>query len=340
MDCRRMEQLISPYLDGELTPAEAAAVGAHLSVCANCKREYEAILRISIACRQMREVLRPAPAGFKDALMAHISNTDQVVTPIVYKNRFSRGWKQAGAAAAVLMLLGAAGIQATPVLQLAHKIPALIQTGNSGSVAINTTNEAATTTQPGAATSTSGTATPTQGTITPTPRTNNATKPQQVASVPSTNSADSTPVVFLNKQRFITTVLLQVKVTDPTDALEQATELTAAVQATTHNLGQQVNATGSYTVLKIVVAKSSASSLITALGSLGTVSGQDVDNKDISTYYTDTLSQYQTLVTQRATLQDASQKAGLDQRINALVSELQDWEQKADQETIVLWLEK
>jgi hypothetical protein len=272
--------------------------------------------------------------------MMHINNADKAVTPIDYINRFSRGWKQAGVAAAVLLLLGAAGIHATSILQLAHKIPALIQPDSHGAVAINTTNEAATTTQPGEATSTLGTTTSVPQTVTPAPGTNNPTTPQQVAAVPSTNSAGSTPVVFLNKQRFITTVLLQVKVTDPTDALEQATKLAAAVQATTQNLGQQVNATGSYTVLKITVAKSSASSLITNLGNLGTVSGQDVDNKDISTDYTDTLSQYQTLVTQRATLQDASQKAGLDQRIDALVAELQNWEQKAEQETIVLWLEK
>jgi len=331
MDCRRMEQFISPYLDGELTPTETAGVGSHLSVCGTCQREYEAMLGISAACRQIREIILPAPAGFKDAVMQHMSDIEKTAPPVSYTAWFSRRWKQAaGAAAAVVLLLGAASIHTVPVAQLADKIPALIQTDSNSTVAINPVNDA-TSTQPGVVTSAPAAAHPV-------PATNNSST-TQIAAVAAPSSVRSAPV-FMNTERYATTTLLQVRVTDASAALEQAVKLAAAVQASTQNLGQQVNANGSYTVLKITVAKSAASSLLTDLSNLGTVSGQDVNKKDISASYADTLYQYQNLVTERATLQDDSQKAGLDQRIAALVAELQNWEQIAEQETIVLWLEK
>lgn len=338
MDCRGMEQLISPYLDGELTPAEAAELSLHLLVCDTCHGEYAAMVRISAACQQRLDIILPAPAGFKDALMLHIGKIEKAATPIGYSSWFNRGWKQAaGAAAAILLLLGAASINTTPLVQLASKIPALIQPDSLSSIAVNTVTQAPS--DPAEiATSIPQNVVPAPQTVDPALPTNNSSTPQ-IASVPSAGVSHPAPV-FLNKERFITTTLLQVKVPDATAALEQATNLAATAQATTQNLGQQVNATTSYTVLKITVGKSAASSLLADLGNLGRVSGQQIDRKDISTDYADTLSQYQTLITQRATLQDASQGPELDQRIDILISELQDWEQKAEQETIVLWLEK
>lgn len=47
--CRRVFALLSAYIDGDLAPAQARAVEAHLSGCAGCRRELEewrALLRM------------------------------------------------------------------------------------------------------------------------------------------------------------------------------------------------------------------------------------------------------------------------------------------------------
>ena len=55
MECDRMEALISPYLDGDLSAAEKAAVEAHLHDCPRC-REMLALLReVSASLRAFPE---------------------------------------------------------------------------------------------------------------------------------------------------------------------------------------------------------------------------------------------------------------------------------------------
>ncbi len=334
MDCIRIVKLISPYLDGELDPGEAGAVMSHLTACADCQREYEDLVQLSVALKQMGTVLVPAPAGFKNALMLRI-NEEKVLVPVQKSRWFNQRWRQAvtGAAAALLLIFSAVSMNPSPIVQLADKTEVVDTVQTPGLTNIY---------QP----DTGVLVKPTDNLPVVQPRTetpvaeekkNNSTpvvSPIQVA-----NNARSTHV-FLNIERTIRTTLLKVRVGDSALAQEKVLQIAADMKAQTQNLGQQVNENGSYTALKITVAKSSANSLINKLGDLGTVIGQEVDNKDISTRYSETLYQYQALVTQRATLQDASQKTQLDQRIGTLQNELNDWEQKAEQETIVLWLEK
>jgi len=333
MDCRKIEQLISPFLDGELVSVEAGAVRSHLSVCASCQQEYEDLVRVSVSLQQMGEVLVPAPIGFKDTLMQRI-NEEKVITPVQTSRWFKRSWRQAavGAAAALLLIFGATSMNMSPVFRIAENTPIIeSQPGVSSSGQVTSTNNVSPA-QPGVVT-------PRQSEgVTPVV-TKDSTTPLATTD-PTANSLRSAPVFLNNKERAIITTMLKVNVNGSNSALENALTLADNAQAQTQNLGQQVNNNGSYTALKITVAKSSAGNLISELSSLGTVSSKEVDKNDISARYSETLSQFQTLVTQRATLQDVSQKAQLDQRIETLESQLQDWEQKSERETIVLWLEK
>jgi anti-sigma factor RsiW len=337
----RFEQLISPFLDGELAPGEAGAVRSHLTACAACQREYEDLAQLSSAMKQMEVVLMPAPAGFKDSLMLKI-NEERVITPIKKSRWFNQSWRQvvAGAAAALLIIFSAVTMNSMPIVQLAEKTPVVDTVQPSG---ISNKYVANNTSTPEVVTAPDNLATvppKVEGAISaenPTEKDNNSSpvvSPVQVAS-----NVRSAPV-FLNKERTIKTTLLKVRVADASLAQDKVLQIAGDIPIQTQNLGVQVNETGSYTTLKITVAKTSANSLINKLGSLGTVIGQEADNKDISTRYSETLYQYQSLVTQRATLDDASQKAQLDQRIDTLQKELTDLELKAEQETIVLWLEK
>lgn len=43
MNCRRVESLMSAYIDGELTGAEMLEIRGHIDECAECAREHESI---------------------------------------------------------------------------------------------------------------------------------------------------------------------------------------------------------------------------------------------------------------------------------------------------------
>jgi len=45
MDCARMQQLFSPYIDGRVSGAEMHAVTRHIEKCARCEWEYAAMQR-------------------------------------------------------------------------------------------------------------------------------------------------------------------------------------------------------------------------------------------------------------------------------------------------------
>lgn len=343
MDCRKIEQLISPFIDGELTLAEAEILRAHLSSCANCAKEYEAMAQLSAACKEWGDILIPAPAGFKDDLMLllnkEIAHQESITARVGSGHWLSRNWKQAtaGVAAAILLVIGTLSMSSSPVVQLAQNPPSITQPENPSPTIGNNngagdTNNTGSNSQTNTVTNPSGTQTPITGGNT----IGSAITPN------STAVQKESPMVFLSKDRYITSVLLQVKVGDSYTASQKVLSMSDKAGAQTQNLGQQVNDNGTYTLLKITVPKSTASDLIAKLGSLGTVAGKDVNNSDISSEFADKYSQYQTLTAQRTALQDATQKtnASLDQRIKTLENELQDWDQQANEETIVLWLEK
>lgn len=58
MDCRRIETLLSPLLDGEVDPDDAPAVRAHLAACPRCAARLETLR----ATRAAVADLRPEPS--------------------------------------------------------------------------------------------------------------------------------------------------------------------------------------------------------------------------------------------------------------------------------------
>lgn len=65
-DCAECEQLLQPYLDRVLTPAEVAEAEEHLQGCSYCRRAYkfEADLRMLVR----RAASEPMPAELKQRL--------------------------------------------------------------------------------------------------------------------------------------------------------------------------------------------------------------------------------------------------------------------------------
>lgn len=112
MNCRDVEDRITPLVDGELVAAEAEAVSAHLAACPPCRRaaDQERLCR-----RVLRECAPRLAAHAPFALKARVRNT----LPPVASRGFGR-WRWVLAAAASLVaaigLLAVAGVvRPTPV---------------------------------------------------------------------------------------------------------------------------------------------------------------------------------------------------------------------------------
>lgn len=329
MDCRHVEELISAYADGELDKVEAGEVSRHLTGCACCQASYALTMQLAEACRQIGQTVVPAPMGFANVLMQRIREEEAAVA-VPRIPWYYRHWKQAaaGIAAGLLLVWGAVGINLAPVADIAQNPAAIVQpdpgnpvadnpTGNQNSDISGNQGSAPETTSPDSV----------RNSVTP-----GATDPVQYV------NHDLPGQVLLNKERSIVSTLLQVKVNNSAYALQQALNMAAQAKASTQDLGQQIDQNGSYTTLKITVAKSAAGNLINQLSSLGVVTNKEVTKNDITTHYAETLSEYQILAAQRATLQDGNQIADLDQRLNNLESQMMNWEEQAEQETILLWL--
>jgi anti-sigma factor RsiW len=92
--------MLSAYLDGELTDAERAAVDARLEASAEWRDELAEVRAARDALRGLPE--RDAPAGFWDALHARVADDDDEVVVPIHAARSTRrrwGWVAASAAA-------------------------------------------------------------------------------------------------------------------------------------------------------------------------------------------------------------------------------------------------
>ena len=68
--CEKFAALLDPYIDGELSPEEAARVREHLAVCGRCREYVQAALAIRDAFPAVEDV--EVPAGFTDEVMAAV----------------------------------------------------------------------------------------------------------------------------------------------------------------------------------------------------------------------------------------------------------------------------
>ena len=95
-DCRQMEALLPPFVDGEARPDERAAVEAHLAACASCRDAVSAQRAVrELLVSRRASLSEPAPA----ALAAHLRHAaeGQLLPPVRPR------WTALAAAAAVVL---------------------------------------------------------------------------------------------------------------------------------------------------------------------------------------------------------------------------------------------
>ncbi len=89
MECRKIQEYFSAYLDGELPEAQAELVARHLEVCSLCQQEFQAWERLwdFLAAEPVQ-----APADLTDRVLARL--------PI---NRPQPWWRHLALAASLLL---------------------------------------------------------------------------------------------------------------------------------------------------------------------------------------------------------------------------------------------
>ncbi len=68
--CAETFRRLQDYLDRELSPAETAAVEAHLAECGVCAEEYR--FEASVLRHVRRGVEEPVPAGLADSVLDRV----------------------------------------------------------------------------------------------------------------------------------------------------------------------------------------------------------------------------------------------------------------------------
>jgi hypothetical protein len=77
MKCSRIRNMISQYVDDELTPDEKKLFVTHVQGCPGCKEELEEIQ--SVHQLFVSAEMYPAPLGFATRVMAHLEEPEETV---------------------------------------------------------------------------------------------------------------------------------------------------------------------------------------------------------------------------------------------------------------------
>jgi len=341
MNCKDVKNLISPYIDGELSGSSADEVKMHIDACPDCRQTYAEYLQISSLFKVMGKNITPAPEGFKDSVMQRIIENQKVVS-LPLGRRLSRSWKQITATAAAVAVLAFSGFN--------FLLPATVQLADNNKpgtvVTIPKNNPDTPSVDPGE------TNDPVNPDVSSDPSVPDVSHNNNDDSLGADNTGNSnsdtkpgiqnnsTPVFLSKDQQTLSTTMVKISTGDCPTPYEKAVAIAGESGAKTESLGQQVTNDITYSLIKITVNRKSAPALINKLTNIGSIVSQEENLTDISTAYTDAQNEYLNLIAQYSYEKDPVEKAKLEQKINNTANQLGEFKQQAEQATIVLWLEE
>jgi predicted anti-sigma-YlaC factor YlaD len=115
-DCKKIADMISGYLDGELTQGDRQLVEVHLEQCKQCRNAYDEMARLSEAVGKLSFGEMPPEAWSK------------MMNDLTVRTSRGAGWLLY--VAGLVLVLGYAAYQ----FSIDDEIPALIKTGVAGIV--------------------------------------------------------------------------------------------------------------------------------------------------------------------------------------------------------------
>lgn len=177
-------------------------------------------------------------------------------------------------------------------------------------------------------------------------------RPDAPRQMPAVKEPDKNPVVaannpgkteekkvFLNKTRIIKTTMLKVAVAELESARDRSREIARSAGAeVSSELSAQSNGRRSI-ILRFTIAPERAERFLADLAALGEVSARDATTQDVTASFARALEEYQALKAQQAAAPE-SERARLESQINFLEQQLQNWDQEAGRQVVILWLEE
>lgn len=363
MDCKEVNNLITEYLDDELSMEQRKAMEAHLADCASCRREIDDHRSIQAALRDIGRESVSAPAGFTGKVMAELER--ETVKP---RRRFAwlpAAWHKGVAAAAIFLVLagGAAGFNSELRIALRDKVfvpeqTVLVTINNpDGSVTVVETK----TTDIDIAATDATTETDASANVTGHERTENAPiiggdpagtpMDEVVGEQPVTDeTVDVQPVNVAPEQekralladgaRTATSTYLRITAADLHAGKTQATALATAAGATVQAYPEQQEADGKKTMRIILTAPAGkAQGLIADLAALGVVQKNQNDKKDLTTRYNEVLVDYNDTLMRKAKETNQTEKQRLEAQMESYNLQLAAWDEEAGNQIISLILE-
>lgn len=338
MECREAMELLSPYLDGELSAAETEALETHLKMCVTCREEMETLRLISGALQAGADTVQ-APPGFAGGVVAALGRRR-----LPWYTRLPGVWKQAVAAAAALALIAAGSL---------HMGLGQLFTRVGPQVAENPSGPKVVVPGPGAQ-SDPGVKEPGQSE----PAGPNDVKPND--DEPGTPPAGGSPpdetgtpsdnvpppsvsdqVAFLSnldQPRVIQSTMLGVRVDSLNQAREQVAAATSQANGKMETLSVYNTAEGRQETVKVTVAADAAPAVIEKIGALGEVVARENTSRDITGEFRSQAEQYLVLASQVKNTTNEAERQELEQSLSGLERQLRAWLAETGQYTIVVQL--
>jgi anti-sigma factor (TIGR02949 family) len=354
MNCPEVRQLCAVYLDGELTPAEAAALDAHLAECESCAAELELEREVAAALRE-GAVSLAAPEGFARSVTAALA-ARQRGRPARLAALAGR-WRHALAAAAAVLLVATAALghgmqqwlvrtpvvavnpadsggQAAPIRELEPDRPAKPPEPPVGDKVTAAPDERP---APGSTGSEPGAVPGEDGPDKVEAAENGAQPEAERATVTVALDPEPEPKALLNKPRTISTTFVKLSVPELGEAREKALAVAESYGASYQAQGAQAGTPGELE-LRFSVDPARAGDFVDRLSELGVVVHRQSDRREITRSFAAVLEQYQVLLARRARVENPDEQAALDEQIASLEQKLTEWNQDAERHTVVLML--
>ena len=373
ISCRKTRRNFSALLDGFLAPQAERTLREHLFTCAVCVKEFSLQQRISAALRV--EEKKPAPAEFTQKVMAQIAaqklGSEAVRSQIskkgikIFLNNKKVSHLRYGFAVAVLffLVIGTSfGLTLKypqysfgPLKQIVAQnkkdsSPSLPKTGLEenkkapANISIATNKQPETQNKESKKSTSLNKSQPAPGKVSDKKVSNGNNKDLKVAiNIPvakNTNPSNKyEPRVFLNQPRVSENNLYKIKVDNLTQAQQKVQTLAKAAGISCQNLGQQQRDGKLMGILRMEAPVNQAKEFTSQILTVGKVYDQQIETKDISARFSETLQRYQDLITQSQNA-TTDQVKELEAQIKELENQLTAWDKEAQCQAIILWLEE
>lgn len=104
MNCEQMNELLSAWLDGELSESERRQMQAHLEQCAQCRALFEQLQALHTSFSDLEEI--PAPEGFAQRVMEQVEKETKPKVVHLFKRPQMRSFAALAACAVLFVGFG------------------------------------------------------------------------------------------------------------------------------------------------------------------------------------------------------------------------------------------